>query len=229
MIKHLAAQMDGNRRWAIKNGLIPQLGHYHGIKAAQKAIDFCLEQKIPYLSLYTFSIENFRRTEQEKSYLFDLLINQAEKHLDEYIDKGVKIKFIGNQSLAPDNVAQMCKRVEEKTKNLNNLQVNLLFCYGAQQEIVEATKNIIKKIKNGELKEEEINEKIFAENLWTNGTPEPELIIRSGGAQRISNFLLFQSAYSEYFFVDTLWPDMQKENFNQILEQFKARKRNFGA
>lgn len=228
MVSHIAIQMDGNRRWAKQNGYESYIGHYYGAQTAQKAIEFCLNNNIPHLSLYTLSIENLKRSQEEKSYIFNLLISLTEKYLSEYISKGVKIKFIGNRSLSPANVIEMCNKIEEKTKDLNKLQVNLLFCYGSRQEILDATKKIAAKVASGELSEMEITDELFAKYLWTNESPEPDIIIIPGGKKRISNFLLYQSAYSEYFFLDYMWPDIKELHLEDVVNQFKTRKRNFG-
>jgi undecaprenyl diphosphate synthase len=228
MVKHLAFIMDGNRRWAKNNSLDSYLGHYHGAQAAQRAVEFCLKENIKYLSLYTFSLENLKRTEQEKAYIFNLLIQETESKLEEYIQKGIRVKFIGDRLLFPESVLPTCAKIEQQTAHLNNLQVNLLFCYGARQEILDCVKRIVQKIKSGEISEDQVTDDLFSKLLWTNGTPEPDLIIRSGGQQRLSNFLLYQSAYSEFYFLDCLWPDVQMHHFEQALNQFKNCKRNFG-
>ena len=220
--------MDGNRRWAKKKGWMPWKGHDQGVKAAQSVVEFCLEKNIPYLSLYTFSLENFNRAPEELSYLFDIIAGNAADNLDYYKKKGVRIRFIGDRSKFPERVMPVCERVEQETACLNALAVNILFCYGARQEIVSAAKKIYYKIKTGELHEDAISEAIFQENLWTNGSPEPDLIVRTGGAHRLSNFLLYQAAYSEFYFLDCLWPEITKTHLEDALMFFNNSQRNFG-
>jgi len=194
MMQHLAIVMDGNRRWAKKNKMDVFLGHSKGgVDAAIRTIEFCLDRGISFLSLYTFSLENFKRSETEKTFLFNLLADEGEKHLQEFAKKGVKIRFVGDRSLFPKNVLKVCNNLEEQTKNLSNLTLNILFCYGAQQEIVSGVRALLRKIKSGFLKEEDINKEELERCLWTNGSPEPDLIIRTGGTKRLSNFLLYQS------------------------------------
>ena len=191
-------------------------------------LDFCLENKIPYLSLYTFSIENFKRSQEEKLFLFDLIPTMAKQHLDELIEKGVRVKFVGDRSLFPANIAPMLDEIEKQTQHGTNLQINCLFCYGSQQEIAYAAKEIARKVKAGQLQEEDINEEIVAQHLWTNGIPDPDLIFRTGGQQRLSNYLLFPAAYSEYYFTDQLWPALTKQDLEQACSSFDIIKRNFG-
>ena len=211
MITHLACVMDGNRRWATRQGKYPWSGHAAGVKTVEVAIKFCLEHQISYLSLYTFSLENFKRSEQEQSYLFDIVIKQSESYLPMFIEQGVKVKFVGDLSQFPDKVKFIYKRVEESTATQDKLQVNILFGYGAQQEILSAVQNLLQKAS----KDTAITKEMFESCLWTAGIPNPDLIIRTGGVQRLSNFLLYQSAYTEIRFLDTLWPDLTKE---EILE-----------
>lgn len=227
-MQHLACIMDGNRRYALKHGWKPWIGHQKGVDAVRVALDFCLQYKIPYLSLYAFSIENFKRSQEEKLFLFDLIPTMAKQHLDELIEKGIRVKFVGDRSLFPENVAPELDKIEQKTHQGKNLQVNFLFCYGGQQEIVYAVKEIVRKVKAGQLEEQEIDEKLVAQHLWTNGTPEPDLIFRTGGQQRLSNYLLFQAAYSEYYFTDRLWPALTTQDLEQACSSFNIRKRNFG-
>ncbi len=227
-MQHLACIMDGNRRYALKHGWKPWIGHQKGVDAVRVTLDFCLENKIPYLSLYTFSIENFKRSQEEKLFLFDLIPTMAKQHLDELIEKGVRVKFVGDRSLFPANIAPMLDEIEKQTQHGTHLQINCLFCYGSQQEIAYAAKEIARKVKAGQLQEEDINEEIVAQHLWTNGIPDPDLIFRTGGQQRLSNYLLFQAAYSEYYFTDQLWPALKKQDLEQACSSFDIIKRNFG-
>lgn len=228
-MKHLAVVMDGNRRWARKNKLDILLGHSKGgLDAAKKTVQFCLDKGIQYLSLYTFSVENLKRPEQEKQFLFDLLITGVKDTADDFVRQGVKVKFIGDWALFPEQVIASCKALEQKTANCTNLVLNILFCYGARQEIVAAVKTLVSKIKSGLISEQDVSEKELEQSLWTNGTPEPELIIRTGGARRLSNFLLYQAAYSEFCFLDCLWPEITYQDLEQAVSGFEATQRNFG-
>ncbi len=227
-MRHLAIIMDGNRRWARMQGMQPSLGHSHGLDAVQRAIAFCLKKEIAYLSLYTFSIENFKRSEAERTYFFSLLISKAQELLEKLRGQSVAVKFIGDRSLFPDNLRETIQSLESGTSGGKKLQVNLLFCYGARQEIVSSVKSLIQKIKNGLLAEEQINEQVLTDALWTAGIPEPDLIIRTGGARRMSNFLLFQAAYSELYFLDCMWPEITEEHLQTACASFEQCQRNFG-
>ncbi len=228
-MKHLAIIMDGNRRWARLRGLQPWLGHSNGMNAVKCVIEFCLSKKIPYLSLYTFSIENLRRSESERSYLFDLFSQKAQEYTEEFIKNGIRAKFIGERSLFPKHLITIIDQLEQKTANGANLQVNFLFCYGARQEIVHGIKALLAKVKNGELSENDITDETFKDYLWTAGMPEPDIIIRTGGAKRMSNFLLYQAAYSEFYFLDCFWPEITQDHLQAAYTNFEQCRRNFGA
>lgn len=228
MIKHLACIMDGNRRWAKRNGWLSLRGHQEGLSAAQRVVDFCLEKQISYLSLYAFSIENFRRSDKEKEYLFNLMITELEKRLEEFIVKGVRVRFIGERELFPVKVKSLCEKLERETEHLTKLNLNLLFGYGARQEIIAAMKVMVQKIATGELSEGDISHEMLLQHMWMSDIPDPELIIRTGGVNRLSNFLLYQAAYSELYFLDCLWPDITKDHFEKALEYYKNCQRNFG-
>ena len=161
--------------------------------------------------------------------MFDLIEAMAKRHLNELIEKSIKVKFVGDRDLFPAHVIPAFDEVEAKTAHGSALQVNFLFCYDSQQEIVYAAKQIARKVKDGSLHENEINESLLVQHMWTSDTPAPELVIRSGGSQRISNFLLFQSAYSEYYFTDQYWPALTTDDFKKAFDFFNASKRNFGA
>lgn len=224
MITHLACVMDGNRRWATKQGKFSWLGHQAGAQTVQMVINFCLQYQIAYLSLYTFSLENFNRSQQEKSYLFDMIIQQADSYIPQFIEQGVCVHFVGKISLFPESVQALCKKVEEKTKHGTRLQVNFLFGYGARQEIFDAAQRLVEQAQAGML----ITQNLFESNLWTGEMPDPDLIIRTGGVQRMSNFLLYQAAYTEIRFVDTLWPDLTKAELMNVLMSAISAQKNLG-
>lgn len=220
--------MDGNRRYAQQHGWKPWVGHQKGVEAVRIALDFCLKHGIRFLSLYTFSLENFKRCQEEKDFLFELIIKNAKKHLPDALQKGIKIRFVGDRSLFPRSVLATCNEVEQATMHGSNLQVNFLFCYGGQQEIVYAVKEIVRKVASGQLDQSAINEELIMQHLWTNDTPVPDLIIRTGGQVRTSNFLLYQSAYSEYYFTDQYWPSITAQDLAKACEKFIGAKRNYG-
>lgn len=228
MIEHIAFIMDGNRRWAKKRGMLKMYGHREGADNIKTVIDFCLGKNIRYLSLYTFSIENFKRPKEEQTFLFDLMIHEADKSLKEMKEKEIRVRFIGDRSLFPSHVLPVCEKIERETATFSKLNVNFLFCYGARQEIIGGIKNIVKKVKAGEISEEDISDQVLRQNLWTTGIPEPDLIIRTGGQKRLSNFLLYQAAYSEFLFLDCLWPDLKPDDLETAFSNYVDRKRNFG-
>ncbi len=231
MIKHLACMMDGNRRWAKKRSLPTSLGHKEGLSAVERTVDFCLKNSISYLSLYTFSIENFKRSFEEKKYIFNLMINYFKKDgtLQELINKGIRILFIGDRSLFPLELVDLCADIEQKTAHNTKLTVNFLFCYGGRQEIVAGVKKIAHMVATNKLSLDQIDEKLVANSLWLSHIPDPELVIRPGGHQRLSNFLLYQLAYSELYFTETLWPDITEIHLAEALKSLESRQKNFGA
>ncbi len=224
----MACIMDGNRRWAIRNKLQSWLGHSAGVKAAQHAIDFCLEQTIPHLSLYTFSLENFNRSESEKTYLFSLIITEIEKYTDELLRKNIKILFVGKRELFPHHVLPNIEKIEYTTQHHTQLTIYIAFCYGSQQEITDAVKRASKELSRGTLTDEMLTPEKFNEFFWSHPMPSPDLIVRTGGVQRLSNFLLYQAAYAELYFTDCLWPDITKEELKKALDFFNKTHRNFG-
>lgn len=230
MIKHLALIMDGNRRWARLRGFKALYGHKEGVHSVKRAMEFCLDKGIRYLSLYTLSLENLKnRSESEQSYLFELMINEAKEYKKLFLEHDVKAVVVGDRSKFPDHVKASIEDIERDTHEGKSLQVNFLFCYGGRQEIVDGVKTLLEKIKKGEVKEHEIDENLFEQCLWMHDIPEPELIMRTGGAQRLSNFLLYQAAYTELRFLDCFWPELTREHLEQGLESFYQAKQNFGA
>lgn len=227
-MRHLACIMDGNRRWARAQNMEIMRGHHQGAKVIQTVSQFCIDNTIPYLSLYTFSLENFKRSALEQNFIFSLLNDEGKKILPHLVEQKIRMKFIGARDLFPEATREIIQELEEKTKHYDRLQINLLFCYGSRQEIVETVKEIVRAVQKGFLKEEDISEKTFNEYLWTHNIPEPDLIIRTGGAVRLSNFLLYQAAYSELFFLDCLWPDINEHYLQKAIDHFHNAKRNFG-
>lgn len=229
MIQHLACIMDGNRRWAKKQGLMPWFGHNKGAESVKRVVQFALNNNIKYVSLYAFSIENFKRSEQEVQHVFSLIVKVLTDNVAKFVEQGVNIRFVGDETLFPEMVRNAIHLVEEKTKHCSLLYLNLLFCYGGQQEIFGAVKKVLVHIKNGLLALEDFTEDLFKKYLWLGNIPEPELIIRTGGIKRLSNFLLYQAAYSELYFLDCLWPDITEQDLEGALTEFKNIRRNLGS
>lgn len=228
-MQHLAIIMDGNRRWAKENKLeAVTLGHKKGAEVVEKTIEFCIKKGIRHLSLYAFSIENFKRSEHEKKYLFNLLIDTIRRRVDEFIKNGVKVRFVGDRDMFPGTVAEYVIEAEEKTKDSDKLTLNILFCYGAKQELIYAARQVAQRVKDGDLLAEDIDENVLRKEMWMNGAPDPDLIVRTGGTTRLSNFLLFQGAYSEWLFLDCAWPEVTEQILGECVEKFYSLKRNFG-
>lgn len=229
MIQHLAIIMDGNRRWARKQGLYPWLGHKKGAEAIQSIVQFCLQQKINYLSLYAFSLENINRSTQEKSYILnDLLINQSREKINLFLENHVRLRFIGDRSHFSQAVQETVQWLEEQTVHGTALTLNLLFYYGSRQEIFDGVKRLIHKVQAGIISLCSLKPQDLEECLWMANIPDPDLIIRTGGAKRLSNFLLYQAAYSEFYFLDCLWPEITEQHLQNALADFAQTKRNFG-
>lgn len=228
-IKHLALIMDGNRRWAKKQGLKPWVGHKNGTEPVKMSVEFCIEQNIPHLSLYAFSLENFQRPQEELNALFDIIEKGiTNDEFQKLFDHGVCVKFIGDRSKFPSQLLSVITDIEQRTANGNKLILNILFCYGGKQELTDAFRNIGEKIKQGKLSPESITPEIIQNYLWTKASPNPDLVIRTGGKKRLSNFLPWQSTYSELVFIDTYWPDITKNILFDIVKNFQKIQRNFG-
>jgi undecaprenyl diphosphate synthase len=221
-IKHVAIIMDGNGRWGIQNKNSRNLGHRAGLDTIESIIEETIKQKIAYLTLYTFSTENWKRPQKEISYLFDLLENFLINKIEKLIEKNIKLKIIGNPKKFSIKLKKLLIKSEKKTSKNNSLQINLALNYGSKEELLYAMKKIIKKNKL-------ITEKNINENLYTKQLPDPDILIRTGNTKRLSNFLLWQIAYTEIFFEKKLWPDFKKNDYKKIINNFKSLKRNFGA
>jgi len=221
-IKHVAIIMDGNGRWGVKKKKSRNLGHREGLNTIQEIIQETVKQKINFLTLYTFSTENWKRPKKEISFLFSLLEQFLLKKIDDLIKNEIKIKVLGNKKKFTKNLQKILSETEKKTYKNKKLQINLALNYGSKEELLNAMKIIkIKKLK--------INEDNIDKNLYTKGIPNPDLLIRTGNTQRLSNFLLWQSAYTEIFFEKKMWPAFKKKDYKKILNKFKLLKRNFGA
>ena len=226
---HIAFIIDGNRRWARQHGLAPWEGHSAGADRLFNIINECLQQRINHVSFFIFSLENFKRSEEEKSHLFDIILQKfCYKARDYYLTNGICVRFIGDRDNFPVHMREPIAEIENTTKDLHVLYLNYIFCYGAQQEIIAGVKNISQLILNNKLQPEEITTRKFEESLWTHYSPPPDLIIRTGGSKRLSNFFLYQAAYTEFFFIDKFWPDFTSLDLQEIFKEFRNRKRNFG-
>lgn len=228
MIEHLACVMDGNRRWAKKNGVSLTEGVLEGLARAQTAIDVCIDYKIANLSLFAFSIENFQRSALERACIFGLLLDRGLEFAEKLVPQGIKVKFVGDKKLFPESVNALCESIEDLTQGGSCLTVRVLFGYGSRQEIIAATIAAAQDLKRGKISEKDLTPDTFKHYFWMGAVPDPDLIIRTGYAHRLSNFLLFQAAYSELYFPDCLWPDMNENEFEKAFEYFDNCKRNFG-
>jgi len=220
---HIGIIMDGNRRWAKAHNLKPWEGHDKGAEVLKEIIEACINLKVKQLTLYSFSTENFKRTLLEKKFMFEIVKRECKSIIagDSKVEKNkVRMNFAGNLSLFPKDLQKLMQEVMEKTKHHNNLIVNFAMGYGGRAEIVNAVNRIIKEGK------EEITEESFKGYLYIKD--DPELIIRTGGAQRLSNFLPYQSVYSELIFTETFWPDFKEEELKKCIEEFESRQRRFG-
>ena len=219
--KHVAIIMDGNGRWGIKKKKNRNYGHKKGIETVEKIISAAIQKKIKYLTLFVFSTENWRRPLKEVNYLFSLLNSFIDKEINNILKKKIKIKVIGDIKPFPNQLKKKIKKVEKVTYLNNKIQINMALNYGSRQEIIHS----LKKIKKNHL---QINEKNINKNLYTSGIPDPEILIRTGNTNRISNFLIWQSIYTEIFFEKKMWPDFTKNDFFKIIKKFNKIDRNFG-
>ena len=219
-LNHVAIIMDGNGRWGLKNRKSRNAGHKAGLNVVEKIIKETIKNKISYLTLYAFSTENWKRPKKEINYLFNLLETFLISRIEELHKKNIKLKIIGLKKFS-SKLNNLLNKSEKKTFKNSKLQINLALNYGSKFELINAFKNL-KKSRN------KITEKNFVKYLQTKGIPDPDLLIRTGNTQRLSNFLLWQLAYSEIFFEKKLWPDFNEKDYNKIVKKFKNIKRNFG-
>ena len=226
--QHVAVIMDGNGRWAKSRDQERTFGHKNAIKAVREVINACNEVNIPYLTLYTFSTENWNRPTEEVNTLMDLLSSTLLQEAEEIFSKGLRIHAIGDLERLPDTVREQLLNIIELTKNNNKGNLILALSYGSQREILNAVKEISKKVKDGDVDINDIDEKLFENHLYTKDFPPVDLLIRTSGEVRISNFLLWQIAYAELQFLDTLWPDFTKEDFFQCIVNYQSKERRFG-
>ena len=221
-VKHVAIIMDGNGRWGIKHKNSRNAGHRAGLNSVESIINECLKVNINHLTLYTFSTENWKRPKKEINFLFNLLENFLTNKIGNLIKKDIKLKFIGEINKLPIKLNKIIRNAELRTSKNVSLQVNVALNYGSKNELI----NSIKKINKKKIK---INESNIDDNLFTKGIIDPDILIRTGNTQRLSNFMLWQLAYTEIFFEKKLWPDFKSNDFKKILNKFKSIKRNYGS
>jgi len=221
-LNHVAIIMDGNGRWGLKKRGSRNYGHLKGIKTVETVIKSSIIQKIPHLTLYTFSTENWKRPDSEINFLFDLIRKSLKKNLPRLIKQGIKVNIIGQRKGLPKDIIKIIKLIEKKTIKNTRITLNLALNYGSKEEIINACKKLFSK------KLKEINVNNFQKELYTKNIPDPEILIRTGGTKRLSNFLLWQIAYTEIFFNDKLWPDFNEKDFNKVISDFYKIKRNYG-
>ena len=225
---HVAIIMDGNGRWAKKRNMPRVKGHYEGMQTVKKITKYASKLGIKYLTLYAFSTENWARPKEEVSYLMDLPEKMFTSFMPELMENNVKVEVIGVVKKLPENTRKAVEDAIEQTKNNTGLKLIFALNYGSKDEIVTAVKRIAQGAANNEYKVEEIDEQLISDNLFTKDTPDPDLLIRTSGEQRISNFLLWQIAYSEFIFTKVAWPDFIEEEFYKALLEYQSRDRRFG-
>lgn len=225
---HVAIIMDGNRRYARKRGLPPERGHQLGVKKVEDLIRWCPELGIKELTLYAFSMENFNRNQKEKDHLMKIFKKRFEELIDHpEIEKNrVRVRVIGRISMFPEDVQEKMQNVVKKTAGNDNYTVNFAMAYGGRQEIVDMAKALAKEVKEGKLSLDEIDEKVVGEHMYLDS--DPDIVIRTGGERRVSNFMLWQANYSEWFFLDKMWPELGKEDLAEAISEYKKRERRFG-
>lgn len=226
--KHIAIIMDGNRRWAKNNGLSTKEGHKAGSKNLENIAKFCNNLGIKYLTVYAFSTENWKRSKAEVSALMLILKANLDAMLRRIDLENIKIRVIGEKENIPKEIKPRIEKLVEKTKNNTGLTLNIAFNYGGRAEIVHATKEIAQKVKNGELKIEDITEETISNNIYTAGQPDPDLMIRTSKELRTSNFLPWQLTYTEFYFPDKHWPEFSKEDLIEAIKVYQHRNRRFG-
>ncbi len=229
MPKHIAIIMDGNRRWAKKKGLDPKLGHKEGAKTLEKIVRYANKIGLGYITVYAFSTENWKRTSDEVGALMLLLQNYLDEYSKRADTENIKVKVLGDISALPEGMQKSINKCMERTKNNTGVTFNIALNYGGRDEIVKAVKIISEQVKEGKIKVEDINEQLISDNLYTAGQPDPDLLIRTSGELRISNFLPWQIVYSEFVFVEKNWPDFEEKDLDEAIEIYQKRNRKFGA
>ncbi|GAA6137212.1 polyprenyl diphosphate synthase [Arenicella sp. 4NH20-0111] len=225
---HVAVIMDGNGRWANSQGLSRVAGHKRGVEAVKRLIKGCLRHEIPYLTIFAFSSENWNRPESEVNALMELLMGALENQTAKLDENGVRLRLIGDLNRFDGRIQKLADQAMQATENNSKLTLNVAINYGGRWDITQASKRIAEKVSAGEIRVQDIDEKTLANELTTSGQPDPDLFIRTSGEYRISNFMLWQAAYSEFYFTDLLWPDFDEAAFTDALLKFTSRDRRFG-
>lgn len=226
--QHIAIIMDGNGRWAKQRGLPRSAGHERGVEALRRTVEAAGALGLKYLTVFSFSTENWRRPATEINALFSLLKAYVRKDLKRLADEGVRVRVLGNRQGVPDDIADLIRKAESETAHNTERFLNIAFNYGGREEIIRACRRAAEQVATGELVAAEIDEACFSSLLDTNGIPDPELLIRTSGEYRLSNFLLWQAAYAELIFADVLWPDFSREHLEDAIAKFRKRERRFG-
>lgn len=226
--RHIAIIMDGNGRWAKERGKIRTFGHAHGVKAVRDTVEGAAEIGIEYLTLYAFSTENWNRPKFEINALMELLVNTIGKETKTLIDNNIRLQAIGDIESLPKSCIRQLRRAMDETKNNTRMTLVLALSYSSRWEITEAAKKIAALVESGKVKAKDVSEDLFSNQLCTSEIPDPELLIRTSGEHRISNFLLWQIAYSELYFTEKLWPDFRREDLHEAIVDFQSRERRFG-
>lgn len=226
--KHIAIIMDGNGRWAKGKGKLRVFGHQSGVLAVRDTVEAAAELGVQHLTLYAFSTENWNRPKYEVNALMELLISTINKETKTLMDNNIRLNAIGDMSQLPKGCLKELEEAKKKTENNTRMTLHLALSYSSKWEIINAVKQIAAKVKSDEMKVEDIDDAIFESHLTTAGTPDPELLVRTSGEHRISNFLMWQIAYSELYFTDKLWPDFRKEDLYEAIVDYQSRERRFG-
>ncbi|NND82466.1 MAG: isoprenyl transferase [Gammaproteobacteria bacterium] len=227
--RHVAVIMDGNGRWANAQGLSRVAGHKKGVDSVKGLIRGCLEHEIPYLSIFAFSSENWNRPQREVDALMDLFANALESQTKKLNENGVRLRLIGDLSRFSSRIQRLAEQAMQQTRDNQRLVFSVAVNYGGRWDITQAARNLAKRVAAGEISAEDIDEQMLAGQLSTHGVPDPDLFIRTSGEYRISNFMLWQAAYSEFYFTNTLWPDFDEQAFTEALMMYTHRDRRFGA
>ena len=226
--QHVAIIMDGNRRWAKKRLLPSAAGHKKGVEALRATLKACVKFGIKYLTVYAFSTENWKRDKEEVEFLMSLLAKTIQKEVPEFIENDIKLTFIGDRKSLNNDIVDVLEFGEKQTANCKTLNLQIAFNYGSRMEITNAVKELCLKVQNGELVVGEITEDVISKNLYTSNIPDPDLLIRTGGEKRISNYLLWQAAYSEIYVTDIFWPEFDENALADAILEFQSRNRRFG-
>ncbi|MFN3691786.1 MAG: isoprenyl transferase [Fervidobacterium sp.] len=228
MLQHIAFIMDGNGRWAKKRGKPRTYGHLIGSYKLKDVVRWCANRGVKYTTFYAFSTENWKRPRDEVNFILNLLSEKIDEFYEDFQKENVRLRFIGKISELPDLMRKKCEHYEEYTKNNDRIQAIIAFNYGGRLEILDAAKKLFLDITNSKVSLEEINEKLFGNYLYLPDVPDPDLVIRTSGEQRISNFLIWQIAYSELYFSQLYWPDFSEEELQKAIDEYLKRERRFG-